>query len=465
MGKGSAEAIAALTGFVKNLYDMIQGGDNDAIEWLPNGEAFRVLDVERLESETLPKFFRHSKFQSLVRQLNFYSFRKVNRERSFSVYYHPNFHRDRPEDMVKLKRRTCSAYDARKTNQALPSVSYVDGMVIFSEDQLGRNSRSPSPTERSKQTPGSHFHRVVSDDAGMNERGVSPISSEGYCSSDDSTAVSAPVKRCYYRRKRNENAEESALGGQPIGEIAQDQDHLSVVAEVKRDLQYVCANHDESKITSKQTRKKARDRCSNLPWFRERYGLNGARSVFGLEKPQDHYFGQGKFDLVTYEYEEGDYLYGTTLQSETGQATLVTPSRTDERCTELNSPSKSEISAIVEAIEKGGVVGPDHNAATRSLLSSLLEFCLDTSPNDPVLDRKVSSHLALNSFLAREFEQYVNALSGDSESREMIPEELRRDFRMFAGNMMQSMESDCSSLITPSLNGTIKQCAAAWSRI
>lgn len=367
--------------------------------------------------------------------------------------------------MVKLKRRTCSAYDARKTNQALPSVSYVDGMVIFSEDQLGRNSRSPSPTERSKQTPGSHFHRVVSDDAGMNERGVSPISSEGYCSSDDSTAVSAPVKRCYYRRKRNENAEESALGGQPIGEIAQDQDHLSVVAEVKRDLQYVCANHDESKITSKQTRKKARDRCSNLPWFRERYGLNGARSVFGLEKPQDHYFGQGKFDLVTYEYEEGDYLYGTTLQSETGQATLVTPSRTDERCTELNSPSKSEISAIVEAIEKGGVVGPDHNAATRSLLSSLLEFCLDTSPNDPVLDRKVSSHLALNSFLAREFEQYVNALSGDSESREMIPEELRRDFRMFAGNMMQSMESDCSSLITPSLNGTIKQCAAAWSRI
>lgn len=33
------------------------------IQWLPNGEAFRVLDVERLESETLPKFFRHSKFQ------------------------------------------------------------------------------------------------------------------------------------------------------------------------------------------------------------------------------------------------------------------------------------------------------------------------------------------------------------------------------------------------------------------
>ena len=367
--------------------------------------------------------------------------------------------------VTKLKRRTCSAYDARKTNQALPSVSYVDGMVIFSDDQRGRISRSPSPTGRSKQAHGSHFRRVVSDDAGMNERGVSPISSEGYCSSDDSTAVSIPVKRRYYRRKPNEDAEESELGGQPIEEIAQDHDHLSVVAEVKRDLQFVCANHDESQTTSKQTRKKARDRCSNLPWFRERYGLNAARSVFGLEKPQDHYFGQGKFDLVTYEYEYGDYRYGNTLQIETDQATLVTPSKTDERYTELNSPSKSEIAAIVEAIAKGGVDGPGHNAATRSLLSSLLEFCLDTDPNDPVLPTKVSSHLALNSFLASEFEQYVNALSGDSESRKMIPEELRRDFRMFAGNMMQSMDSECSSSITPSLDGAIKQCVAAWSRI
>ena len=364
--------------------------------------------------------------------------------------------------VIKLKRRTCSAYDARKTNQALPSVSYVDGMVI-SDDQHAGISRSPSPTGRSKQAPGSHFHRVVSDDAGMNERGVSPISSEGYFSSDDSTAVPVPAKRCYYRRNHNENAEESELGGQPIGEIAQDQNHLSVVAEVKRDLQFVCANHDESQTTSKQTRKKARDRCSNLPWFRERYGLSGARSVFGLEKPQDHYFGQGKFDLVTYEYEDGDYQYGNTLQNETGQATLVTPSKTFERYAELNSPSTSEIAAVVEAIGTGGVLGPGHNAATRSLLSSLLEFCLDTDPNDPCLPTKVSSHLALNSSLASEFEQYVIALSGDSESRKMVPEELRRDFRMFAGNMMQSM--NCSSSITPSLDGAIKQCVAAWSRI
>lgn len=33
------------------------------------------MDTKKLETEVLPKYFRHSKFQSLVRQLNFYSFR------------------------------------------------------------------------------------------------------------------------------------------------------------------------------------------------------------------------------------------------------------------------------------------------------------------------------------------------------------------------------------------------------
>jgi len=64
--------------------------------------------MERLENETLPTFFRHSRFQSLVRQLNFYNFRKINRERTFWVYRHPTFHRDRPEQLTLLKRRSSS---------------------------------------------------------------------------------------------------------------------------------------------------------------------------------------------------------------------------------------------------------------------------------------------------------------------------------------------------------------------
>jgi hypothetical protein len=67
-----------------------------------------------LEAETLPQYFRHNRFQSLVRQLNFYSFRKINRERNVWIYKHKLFHRDHPEDLHLVRRRTCPGLDGRK---------------------------------------------------------------------------------------------------------------------------------------------------------------------------------------------------------------------------------------------------------------------------------------------------------------------------------------------------------------
>merc|ERR1719469_1044516 len=67
------------SGFVFKLFHMVNGAPDNVISWLPGGDAFRISDLDRLQNETLPSFFRHSRFQSLVRQLNFYNFRKVNR--------------------------------------------------------------------------------------------------------------------------------------------------------------------------------------------------------------------------------------------------------------------------------------------------------------------------------------------------------------------------------------------------
>jgi hypothetical protein len=61
--------------FVKKLFDMVEREDDDIIGWVCEGSAFEVKDPKRLEAEILPKFFRHSRFQSLVRQLNFYAFK------------------------------------------------------------------------------------------------------------------------------------------------------------------------------------------------------------------------------------------------------------------------------------------------------------------------------------------------------------------------------------------------------
>lgn len=126
------------SGFVLKLFQMVNGAPDEVISWLPSGDAFRISDLQRLENETLPTFFRHKRFQSLVRQLNFYNFRKVNRERTFWVYRHRLFHRDRPEELHLLRRRTCPGVDGRKLRPDGNDSNIVEG-------NSGSRSRSRSP--------------------------------------------------------------------------------------------------------------------------------------------------------------------------------------------------------------------------------------------------------------------------------------------------------------------------------
>lgn len=52
----------------------------------------------------LPKYFRHRRFSSLIRQLNFYSFYRVQ-EGQLTIYQHSYFRKGRPDLLVHIKRR------------------------------------------------------------------------------------------------------------------------------------------------------------------------------------------------------------------------------------------------------------------------------------------------------------------------------------------------------------------------
>ncbi len=103
--------------------------------------------MNRLESETLPQYFRHNRFQSLVRQLNFYSFRKINRERNVWIYKHNLFHRDHPEDLYQVRRRTCPGVDGRKQRFSRLSAQklskkFQEGSAISSSTSSDNDSSS-----------------------------------------------------------------------------------------------------------------------------------------------------------------------------------------------------------------------------------------------------------------------------------------------------------------------------------
>jgi hypothetical protein len=87
------------------------------ISWLPSGEAFCVHKREEFESQILPKYFGHARFDSFVRKLNRWGFRRMNKNSAGDschfaprwiedygsiIFYHEDFKRDDPDRMLKI---------------------------------------------------------------------------------------------------------------------------------------------------------------------------------------------------------------------------------------------------------------------------------------------------------------------------------------------------------------------------
>jgi heat shock transcription factor 2 len=71
--KGNAKEVPL---FLRKTYHMIESCDPEVACWSDDGETFIVKSTDDFESKVIPEFFKHSKFSSFVRQLNFYGFRR-----------------------------------------------------------------------------------------------------------------------------------------------------------------------------------------------------------------------------------------------------------------------------------------------------------------------------------------------------------------------------------------------------
>lgn len=107
--------------FLRKTYHMIDSCDPTVASWSEDGETFVVKDPTKFESEIIPQFFKHSKFTSFVRQLNFYSFRKIKyvdtirldpkleaETANFWRFRHEKFQRGKPQLLTEIKRMTAS---------------------------------------------------------------------------------------------------------------------------------------------------------------------------------------------------------------------------------------------------------------------------------------------------------------------------------------------------------------------
>lgn len=80
----SSESITSMGGqsFLDKLYTILEKEPQDIISWSDSGDTFIIFDTERFATQVMSKYFKSTKFNSFVRQLNFYGFKKTTRDPS-----------------------------------------------------------------------------------------------------------------------------------------------------------------------------------------------------------------------------------------------------------------------------------------------------------------------------------------------------------------------------------------------
>ncbi|WVF73027.1 hypothetical protein IAT40_007845 [Kwoniella sp. CBS 6097] len=108
--------------FVGKLYSMLEDEDimkTGLIFWSAEGSTFTCPNPTEFSKTVLPRFFKHNNWQSFVRQLNMYSFNKVNDIYSTSTdpqaweFRHSLFRKGEPHLLASIKRKSSrpSAHD------------------------------------------------------------------------------------------------------------------------------------------------------------------------------------------------------------------------------------------------------------------------------------------------------------------------------------------------------------------
>lgn len=92
--------------FLRSLRRMLDDESNQILRWTPNGRAFEILDMDRMMNEVLPKYFKHRKYTSFQRQLNYFSFKKWTKSKAVvCTFSNDCFLRDRPDLSWRITRK------------------------------------------------------------------------------------------------------------------------------------------------------------------------------------------------------------------------------------------------------------------------------------------------------------------------------------------------------------------------
>uniref|UniRef100_M4BWS2 HSF-type DNA-binding domain-containing protein n=1 Tax=Hyaloperonospora arabidopsidis (strain Emoy2) TaxID=559515 RepID=M4BWS2_HYAAE len=92
--------------FLKSLRRMLQEESAAILRWTADGRAFEIHDMHAMMAHVLPKYFKHCKYTSFQRQLNYFSFRKWTKSKAIVCTFSNDFFlRDQPELAWQITRK------------------------------------------------------------------------------------------------------------------------------------------------------------------------------------------------------------------------------------------------------------------------------------------------------------------------------------------------------------------------
>jgi heat shock transcription factor len=95
----------AASPFLRTLWRMLSDSTvSEYIHWNEAGNAVVIPDSVAFAHHAVSRYFRHQRFDSFVRQMNLYGFRRSKTKDR--MFVHSVFHRDRPDQWQSIRRNT-----------------------------------------------------------------------------------------------------------------------------------------------------------------------------------------------------------------------------------------------------------------------------------------------------------------------------------------------------------------------
>nr|XP_017228635.1 PREDICTED: heat shock factor protein HSF8-like isoform X1 [Daucus carota subsp. sativus] len=166
--------------FLAKTYDMVDDPSTDAIvSWGPTNNSFVVWDPPEFSRQLLPNYFKHNNFNSFVRQLNTYGFRKVDPDRW--EFENEGFLRGQRHLLKSIVRRKPAHAQNKQPQQPHGQSSTVGACVEVGkfglEEEVERLKRDKNVlmqelvrSRQQQQTTDTHLQTMVQRLHGMEQR-------------------------------------------------------------------------------------------------------------------------------------------------------------------------------------------------------------------------------------------------------------------------------------------------------